>query len=195
MNPHAFDEKGKWIKGQRLASSARLMDVRRQIANTERTLQARRKCEHGRLVNSLLKQANTWNIEKLSYKAFQKMFGKSVKNRAPGYFVNHLKRKAESAGGKVVELDTWKLKMSQYDHCTEAYMKKPLSLRWHALGDGSGLIQRDVYSALLAYCTDGKIHSPSRIVKVLAAQEHVLRRTGLWKNQFASAVAHATAPA
>lgn len=193
-NPQAFDEKGRWIKGQRVASSARLMDVRRQIANTERTLQARRKSEHGQLVNRLLSQANTWQVEKLSYTAFQKMFGKSVKNRAPGMFVQHLKRKAESAGGKVVELDTWKLKMSQFDHCTETYTKKPLSLRWHALGDGNGLIQRDVYSALLAFCTDGKIHSPSSIAKVLAAQEHVLRRTGLWKNQSASAVAHASAP-
>jgi hypothetical protein len=194
-NPHCFDEKGRWIKGQRPVSSNRLLDVRRQIANTERALQGLRKSEHGELVNNLLKQANTWNIEKLSYKAFQKMFGKSVKNRAPGYFVSHLKRKAESAGGKVVELDTWRLKMSQYDHCTETYTKKPLSLRWHALGDGSGLIQRDVYSALLAYCTDGKIHSSPGIAKVLAAQECVLRRTGLWKNQSASVVAHATAPA
>lgn len=194
-NPHAFDAKGRWIKGQKMASSARLMDVRRQISNTERALQSRRKIDHGHLVNSLLKQANTWQIEKLSYVAFQKMFGKSVKNRAPGMFVQHLKRKAESAGGKVVELDTWRLKMSQYDHCTETYTKKPLSLRWHALGDGSGLIQRDVYSALLAYCTDGKIHSPPSIAKVLAAQEHVLRRTGLWKNQSASAAAHAAAPA
>lgn len=194
-NPHAFDEKGRWIRGQRVANSSRLMDLRRQIANTERTLQARRKTEHGKLVNSLLAQANVWNIEKLSYKAFQKMFGKSVKNRAPGYFVEHLKRKAESAGGKVVELDTWKLKMSQYDHCTKTYTKKLLSQRWHALGDGSGLIQRDVYSALLAYCTDGKTHSSPSIAKVLAAQECVLRRTGLWKNQSASAVAHAAVPA
>ena len=194
-NPHAFDDKGRWIRGQKVQSSKRLQRLRIQIANSERKLQARRKNEHGQLVNELLSQANTWQIEKLSYRAFQKSFGKSVKNRAPGYFVDHLKRKAESAGGKVVELDTWKLKMSQYDHCTETFRKKPLSLRWHALGDGSGLIQRDIYSALLAYCTDGKNHSPSSITQMLAAQESVLRRTGLWKNQSASVVANATAPA
>jgi len=193
-NPHAFDEKGRRINRSKTDSSKRLLNIRRQIANAERTLQARRKSEHGQLVNRLLGQANVWQIEKLSYVAFQKMFGKSVKNRAPGYFVQHLKRKAESAGGKVVELDTWKLKMSQYDHCTETYTKKPLSQRWHRLGDGSGMIQRDVYSALLAHCTDGKIHCPSSISKMLAAHECVLRRTGLWKNQSASVVAHATAP-
>jgi hypothetical protein len=95
--------------------------------------------------------------------------------------VTSLKRKAESAGGQVVELNTWVLKMSQYDHCTETCTKKPLSQRWHVLGDGSGVVQRDVYSALLAFCTDGNTHNPSSIAKALAAQESVLRRTGLWK--------------
>ena len=195
-NPQCFDDVGRWIKGRRATvRSRRLRELRQRIANTERTLQARRQNEHGQLVNRLLTQANTWHIEKLSYKAFQKRFGKSVKSRAPGYFVNHLKRKAESAGGKVVELNTWGLKMSQYDHCTETCTKKPLSLRWHALGDGNGLIQRDVYSALLAFCTDGKTHNPSSIAKALAAQESVLRRTGLWKRQSASAAATAPAPA
>jgi hypothetical protein len=189
-NPQCFDKKGLWISGQRITNqSSRLITLRQRIANIERTLQARRRNEHGQLVNRLLSQANIWHLEKLSYRAFQKSFGKSVKNRAPGYFVQHLKRKAESAGGKMIELNTWKLKMSQYDHCTDSYTKKPLSLRWHALGDGNGLIQRDVYSALLACCTDGNTHSPSSIAQMLADQESVLRRTGLWKDQSASVVA------
>ena len=32
-----------------------------------------------------------------------------------GEFVEHLKRKAESAGCEVIELNAYKLKMSQYD--------------------------------------------------------------------------------
>jgi hypothetical protein len=195
-NPECFDDSGRWVKGKRAeVISNRLQKLRDKIANTERKLKARRKSEHGQLANQLLTEANVWQMEKLSYVAFQKMFGKSVMNRAPGVFVQLLKRKAESAGGKVVELDTWKLKMSQYDHCTETYTKKPLSLRWHALGDGSGEIQRDVYSALLACCTDGKLHSTSSIKLRLAAHEHVLRRTGLWRNQSASVGALASAPA
>lgn len=194
-NPEAFDEKGRWVRGKKIRSSNRLLAIRTKISEAERKLQGRRKTEHGTLVNKLLSHANTWQIEKLSYRAFQKNFGKSVKNRAPGHFVEQLKRKAESAGGKVVELDTWKLKMSQYDHCTNSYTKKSLSLRWHRLGSGKGLIQRDVYSALLACCTDGKTHSPSRIEEILAAQECVLRRTGLWKNESASAAAYAAATA
>jgi transposase len=196
-NPECFDDAGQWIKGKRAEFiSNRLQKLRDKIANTDRKLQARRKSEHGQLVNQLLTEANVWQLEKLSYKAFQKMYGKSVSYRAPGAFVQLLKRKAESAGGKVVELNTWKLKMSQYDHCTETYTKKPLSLRWHTLGDGSGEIQRDVYSALLACCTDGKLHKRSSIKLRLAAHEHVLRRTGLWRaSESASAGALASAPA
>lgn len=48
-----------------------------------------------------------------------------------GKFVEHLKRKAESAGCEVIELNAYKLKMSQYDPPTDAYRKKPLKERWH----------------------------------------------------------------
>ena len=43
-----------------------------------------------------------------------------------GEFVEHLKRKAESAGCEVIDLNAYKLKMSQYDPATDAYRKKPL---------------------------------------------------------------------
>jgi len=39
-------------------------------------------------------------------------------------FVEQLRRKAESAGGVWIELPTWALKMSQYDHTTGTYTKK-----------------------------------------------------------------------
>lgn len=77
-----------------------------------------------------------WAIqtEKLSYKGMQMNFGRSAKVRASGMFVSLLIRKAESAGGAVVELNTRTLKMSQNDHITEVCTKKPLSQRWHTLG-------------------------------------------------------------
>jgi putative transposase len=46
-----------------------------------------------------------------------------------------------------VELNTWTLKMSQFDHITEVSTEKPLSQRRHALGESSALVQRDCYSA------------------------------------------------
>ena len=51
-----------------------------------------------------------------------------------GMFVEHLKRKAESAGSKVIELNAYTLKMSQYDPPTNTYTKKPLKVRWHRWG-------------------------------------------------------------
>ena len=38
---------------------------------------------------------------------------KGVKVKMPGMFVEQLRRKAESAGGKPIDLHTWSLKMSQ----------------------------------------------------------------------------------
>ena len=72
-------------------------------------------------------------------------------------------RKAESAGGEVVELNTWTLKLSQYDHPTGTFEKKPLSQRGHVLKDGSGIIQRD------AFCSEGNRHHPLRIKEVWEA--------------------------
>ena len=58
-----------------------------------------------------------------------------------------LTRKAEKAGGKLIELATWRLRMSQYDHVSQACTKKPLAQRWHPLNGGPVLVQRDLYSA------------------------------------------------
>ncbi len=44
-----------------------------------------------------------------------------------------------------------RLKLSQYDHFTEVCTKQTLSERWHVLGDGSGVVQRDLYAAFLAF--------------------------------------------
>ncbi|OLA90303.1 MAG: hypothetical protein BHW61_06475 [Sutterella sp. 63_29] len=65
-----------------------------------------------------------------------------------GEFVEHLKRKAESAGCEVIEHNAYKLKMSQYDPQTDAYRKKPLKLleKWttaEALLSGSGLCRHE----------------------------------------------------
>ena len=63
-------------------------------------------------------------------------------------FVEKLCRKAENAGGKVEEINTWKTKLSQACHCGR-YAKKSLSQRWQKCPCGV-LAQRDLYSAYLA---------------------------------------------
>ena len=92
---------------------------------------------------------------------------------------------AESAGGKVIELNTWALKMSQYDHVLDSYQKKPLSQRHHNLGDGVSCVQRDVYSAFLALNASEEQHNPHQLQQSWSAVEPLLRRTGLCINQSA----------
>ena len=68
--------------------------------------------------------------------------------RAPGMFVELLKRKAENAGGKVEEINPYKTKLSQTCQCGQI-KKKPLNQRWHTCECGIKA-QRDLYSAYLA---------------------------------------------
>lgn len=143
-NPNGTVKKGskKWN------NSKTYLKVRNSKLALERKLAAHRKSLHGELVNSILRQGNVFKLEKLSYKAFQKQYGKSVGRRAPGMFVTHLKRKAENAGGKVVEFPTYNTKLSQTCQCSRV-KKKKLSQRVHECECGV-LAQRDLYSAFLA---------------------------------------------
>lgn len=183
-NPHCFNANGTWKKGQKFTPSKRYAALRTDYAETERKLAAERKRSHGELANQILRLGNVIQSETLSYKSLQKNYGKSVKVRAPGMFIEQLRRKAESAGGKLIDLHTWSLKMSQYDHMTQECTKKPLSQRWHVLGDGSGVVQRDIYSAFLARCVvDGKTHHPTYITQMWAAQKPVLLQTGWMRDE------------
>ena len=182
-NPQCFNVNGTWKKGRKFTPSKRYQKTRAQLAEVERKLVAERKRSHGELANEILGIGNVVQSETLSYLAFQKNYGKSVKVRAPGMFVERFRRKAESAGGKLTDLPTWSLKMSQYDHITQTCVKKPLKQRWHVLGDGSGVVQRDIYCAFLARCVlDNKHHLP-HLETMWAAQKPVLLRTGWLRHE------------
>ena len=56
------------------------------------------------MCNEIIRVGNKLHIEKNSYLAFQKLFGKSIGNRAPGMFVTELIRKAENAGGEAWDI-------------------------------------------------------------------------------------------
>ena len=132
--------------------------LRARLQELHRRLAAYRRTEHGRLANRVVAMGNTVMAEQLSYQAFQRVFGKSTRDRAPGEFMEHLRHKAASAGGEVIEFPTRTTKLSQSCHC-EAVVKKPLSQRWHDCPCGI-CAQRDLYSAYLAlhvrhYTKDG----------------------------------------
>jgi transposase len=160
-NPDFVNKKGKPKKGtvkkgsQRWNNSKTYLKTRTSKANLERELAAHRKSLHGKLVNEILALGDTIKLEKLSYKSFQKLFGKSVGKRAPGEFVSHLKRKAESADASVIEFSTQTTKLSQTCHQCGTVKKKKLSDRIHQCDCGIRC-QRDLYSAFLAKFVDEK---------------------------------------
>ncbi len=143
-NPNGTISKGK----KQWNNSKTYSKIRNAKANLERKFSGHRKSLHGAMVNSVLCKGDTFKLEKLSYKAFQKLYGRSVGKRAPGMFVSHLKRKAESAGGKVVEFPTYSTKLSQTCQCGRVE-KKSLQERVHKCECGVHA-QRDLYSAFLA---------------------------------------------
>jgi transposase len=148
-NPSNYNPNGTAKKGKkRWNSSKTYLKIRTSKANLERRLAAHRKSLHGELVNAILRTGDTIKLEKLIYKAFQKLFGKSVGHRAPGMFVSHLRSKAERAGGQVIEIPTYNTKLSQTCQCGRV-KKKSLSERVHRCECGV-VAQRDLYSAFLA---------------------------------------------
>ncbi|WP_312284126.1 transposase [Candidatus Igneacidithiobacillus taiwanensis] len=153
-NPDNYNQDGtvkKPAPGKRLqwVFTNGYLRLRARLKELHRVLAAYRRAEHGKLANRIIAIGNTVMAEKLSYKAFQRMFGKSVRDRAPGEFMGHLHRKAASAGGEVIEFPTRTTKLSQSCQCG-AVVKKPLRKRWHTCSCGV-YAQRDLYSAYLGH--------------------------------------------
>lgn len=137
----SYEKNGKKI-------SNRCHALKRKAAEKHRVLKAKRKCQIGKQINKVLALGREIYLEKLSYKNFQRDYGKSVQSHAPGEFVERLRYRAENAGGKVTDINTYATKLSQVCQCGRE-AKKPLSERWHECECGVNM-QRDLYSAFLA---------------------------------------------
>jgi hypothetical protein len=150
-NPQNYDEKGRVKKHGNThllwRESKRYQATRRQHANAERKLAAQRKSLHGKLAHDIVALGNTITIEKTSFKAWQKQYGRSIGLRAPGLFVAHLTRLVAKTGGTLSEISAFKTRLSQYCHACGRYEKKPRSQRLHRCPCGCGPVQRDLYSA------------------------------------------------
>ena len=90
----------------------------------------------------------------------KKRFGRSIKNRCPGYFQAQVERKFKNTDGNYIEVSN-DYRASQYDHTSNEYVKKKLSQRMYSLADGT-VVQRDWYSSYLLYCMDNKNETINR---------------------------------
>ena len=164
-NPERYDERGRPKKrgkgAPRWKESRGYQASRRRKATRERKLAAHRKSLHGRLAHQIAAVGHTIHTEKISYKGWQKRYGKGVGLRAPGMLMDHLKRTVVSTGGTLHEVPTRSTKLSQFCHGCGRCVPKPLSQRWHQCPCGIGPVQRDLYSAFLAAYLDPTDPIPS----------------------------------
>lgn len=181
-NPQNYNPDGTIRAGKKTwVNSKRYERTRAKLAEIYRKRAAHRKSLHGQLVNYILSLGNEIKLEKLSYKALQKNFGKSVGVRAPGTFAEILKRKAVCAGVTVHEFPTRSTRLSQVCLCGQV-KKKPLSQRWHICDCGI-TVQRDVSSAFLAACVEGERLNASLARELWATSAERCSQAALSVNQ------------
>ena len=123
-----------------------------------------RKYQHECLANKIISLGDTIYVEKMNFQGLakkstktekndkgrfkrKKRFGKSIANRAPSMLLEIIDRKLSYYGKRLIKIDTWSAKASQFNHFDGTYNKKKLSQRWN---DFNGIrVQRDLYSAFL----------------------------------------------
>ncbi len=148
-SPACFDNRGRhrsrgclWRNRSREAQRAQA-----RLAEAHRVLAARRRTEQGTLQNRLLAVGTQVRCEAQRYTSWQRTYGRSVRDRAPGQFIAQLRRKAVSAGGGLYTFSPRTTALSQVCVCTRQ-VKKPLAQRWHSCPCGVEA-DRDLFSAFL----------------------------------------------
>ena len=169
MNPNHYNENGTVKKGHKQWNFSKRYQKLKQrhqklcrIAAENRALAIREQVNHLRSLGEcfiteppnakkLQKRANPENpVDKNGRMKRKKRFGRSIKNRCPGYLQAKAKQLFESTGGMYVEVPIL-YRASQYDHTSDSYIPKKLSQRMYHLTDGTK-VQRDWYSSYLLYC-------------------------------------------
>jgi putative transposase len=160
-NPDNYLPSGTVKKGRKgrkhWRASQRQRKTQACLADRQRRHAAHRKSLHGRLAHQIIHQGNSFLLEKVSYRAWQRRYGRSIQRSAPGTFVQILTRLAERAGGQVINVPTRSTKLSQTCQCGRE-KKKPLSLRVHDCPACGIQMQRDLYSAYLIRFVDPKTY-------------------------------------
>lgn len=167
-NPNNYNEDGtikkqgnkkvEWIKSNHyIKYQNELKELYRKQADI-------RKYQHECLANDIISLGNKVYVEKMNFTGLQKRskntekndkgkfkkkkrFGKSLANKAPSMLFTIIDRKLGYYGEKLIEINTFEAKASQFNHFDRTYTKKTLWQRWNEF---NGIrIQRDLYSAFL----------------------------------------------
>lgn len=170
-NPQNFNEDGTIKKGTKLnwVYSKKYLKAQKKKKELYRKQTEIRKQSHNKLANYILSLGNEVYVEKMNFKALQKRskkttksektgkfnrkkrFGKSLANKAPSMILTIIDNKLKWTGSSLKEINTAKVKASQYNHLSQKYNKKKLSQRWNSFNyNGNEIkVQRDLYSSFL----------------------------------------------
>lgn len=136
----------------------------KELKEIYRKQAAIRKYQHECLANDIISLGNKVYVEKMNFAGIQKRakkseknekgkfkrkkrFGKSLGNKAPSMLLSIIDRKLGYYGEKLIKINTFDAKASQFNHFDRTYTKKPLSQRWNDFKVVK--VQRDMYSAFL----------------------------------------------
>ena len=180
-SPQCFKPDGTHIKGK-CHWKNRSKNARRSIIHVSdeyRKIAAHRRSSHGGLWNQILGIGVDIRTEDLNYVAWQKMFPRSVRDKAPGLFIEIGRRKAESAGGSFYEYSPWTTALSQSCVCG-GRVKKRLSERTHRCPVCGLVAPRDRFSAFLGLSVhsvvDPETGEIQDLLNVEEAREALLNR-------------------
>lgn len=170
-NSDNFNEDGTIKRGKKLKwiYSKRYKKAKSELKDLYRKQADIRKQDHEKLSNEILREGIVIKVEKMNFKGLQrraketkvnektgkinkkKRYGKSLANKAPSMFLEILKNKVIAVNGKYIEVNTHKVKASQYNHLNNEYNKKKLSQRWNYFkyNNENIKVQRDLYSSFL----------------------------------------------
>ncbi len=156
MNPDAFDEKGKNIRGKRASNRSKrylLLSAERQ--EEQRVLKESKRQQRNALANRIVTLGASVHMEKISHRQWQRSgMGRSMLASTPAALTTAIQHACEKYGREFVEINTRNAKLSQLCHECGKYTKKipsgPIASRISACDCGRVPIQRDLYSAFLA---------------------------------------------
>ena len=166
-NPNKYNNDGTINKSNRekWIQSENYKKTRKELAEMSRKVADKRRLAHNQLANYILSLGLDVRVETMNFKGLQakakkteisnktgrfkrkKRFGKSLANRAPSMLLSIIDNKLKYFGLSLKQINTAKVKASQFEHFTQTYVKKKLSKRWNHLEQGD--VQRDLYSAFL----------------------------------------------
>jgi len=155
-NPHSFDSNGAYIKGTKITHSKRMILLKRKIKALEEQQARCRKQESNIAGKQISRMGTVIIMEDCLMEGWAKVAGKGVGAGTPSAVKSSLIKHAKRAGNEVVEVNTRKIRATQYDPISGNYNKIPLDQRTVVVGGVK--VDRDLKSAyVLSHVNNNEI--------------------------------------